>query len=181
MARARAGDGPAFDDIYRALSGPVLSYLLSQVRRREDAEDLTGQVFLEAMRGVRSFSGDSSAFKAWLFRIAHNRAVDLARRISRRPEAPLEEVELLPDPARTEDVAVAGLESERLWRAVQALPEQQRRVLVLRLGAGLSSPEIARVLGKRIGTVKALQHRAVTALARALRDLGATDEPSSSL
>src|SRR5438445_9328355 len=114
VARARAGDGPAFDDIYRALSGPVLSYLLSQVRRREDAEDLTGQVFLEAMRGVRSFSGDSSAFKAWLFRIAHNRAVDLARRISRRPEAPLEEVELLPDPLRTEDVAVAGLESERL-------------------------------------------------------------------
>src|SRR5438876_302526 len=66
VARAIAGDGLAFDEIYRLLSGPVYSYLTSQVRRREDAEDLTGQVFLEAMRGVRQFSGDGSAFRGWL-------------------------------------------------------------------------------------------------------------------
>ena len=182
VARAREGDGRAFDDIYRALAGPVFSYLSTQVRRREDAEDLTGQVFLEAMRGVRAFSGDGGAFRAWLFRIAHNRAVDLARRLARRPEATLEEADRLADPAATDERAIAGIEGEALWRAVEALPEQQRRVLALRLAGGLSSREIAEVLGKRLGTVKALQHRALISVSRTLRgQSNATEEDPPAL
>lgn len=182
VARAIKGDGRAFDEIYRALSGPVYSYLTTQVRRREDAEDLTGQVFLEAMRGVRTFKGDSSAFRGWLFRIAHNRAVDLARRLARRPESALEEAEAIPDILGTEDRALTGVAYTRIWQAVQRLPEQQRRVIVLRLGAGLSAREIAEALGKRIGTVKALQHRALVTLGRVLKDLeGATGEGSTTL
>lgn len=182
VARAGAGEGRAFDEIYRILSGSVYSYLLTQTHRREDAEDLTGQVFLEAMRGVRGFTGDASAFKGWLFRIAHNRAVDLARRLARRPEGSLEEAESLPDVLGTEERAIAGVTRERLWRAIESLPEQQRRVLALRLGAGLNAREIAEALDKRIGTVKALQHRALTSLARILRDLGdATDQPPPAL
>ena len=182
VARARSGDGRAFDDIYRLLSGPLYSYLLVQTHRREDAEDLTGQVFLEAMRGVRRFTGDGSAFKGWIFRIAHNRAVDLARRLARRPEGPLDEAEDLPTPITTEETAIAGVTRQQIWRAVEALPEQQRRVLALRLGAGLNSREIAEVLDKRVGTVKALQHRALSALARALEALAdATDPPPPAL
>lgn len=182
VARAMAGDGRAFDEIYRMLSGPVYSYLASQVRRREDAEDLTGQVFLEAMRGIRAFKGDGSAFKGWLFRIAHNRAVDLARRLARRPEASLEEAESIPEPLATEDRAISSVAAARVWKAVHALPEQQRRVLVLRLGAGLTAKEIADVLGKRVGTVKALQHRAIVTLAKTLKDLeGSTTKPPPAL
>jgi RNA polymerase sigma-70 factor (ECF subfamily) len=182
VGRAIAGDGRAFDDIYRALSGPVYSYLTTQVRRREDAEDLTGQVFLEAMRGIRSFSGDGSAFRGWLFRIAHNRAVDLARRLARRPEGTLEEAENIPEAVATEDRALGSVAAVQIWRAVDALPEQQRRVITLRLAAGLTSREIAEVLGKRIGTVKALQHRALVTLAKALKDLEeATEESPASL
>jgi RNA polymerase sigma-70 factor (ECF subfamily) len=182
VARAIAGDGRAFDDIYRALAGSVHSYLSVQVRRREDAEDLTGQVFLEAMRGVRTFRGDGSAFKGWLFRIAHNRAVDLSRRLARRPESNLDEAADIAEPVGTEDRAIAGVAHDRVWRAVRALPEQQRRVVTLRLGAGLSSREIAEVLGKRIGTVKALQHRALATLSRTLKDLeGATDDAPPAL
>ena len=179
VARAIAGDAFAFEEIYRALSGPVYSYLSNQVRRREDAEDLTGQVFLEAMRGVRTFSGDASAFKGWLFRIAHNRAVDLARRLARRPEASLEEAESVPDLVETEERALAGVLHARVWQAVRALPEQQRRVITLRLGAGLSAREIAAALGKRVGTVKALQHRALVTLSKALQDLemSTSEEP----
>ncbi len=177
VARAIAGEGRAFDEIYRALAGPVFSYLTTQVRRREDAEDLTGQVFLEAMRGIRTFKGDSAAFRGWLFRIAHNRAVDLARRLSRRPEASLEEAEAIPEALGTEDRALSGVAFARVWQAVRALPEQQRRVIVLRLGAGLSAREIAETLGKRVGTVKALQHRALVTLSRTLKDLeGSTGE-----
>ena len=182
VARAIAGDGRAFDEIYRALSGPVYSYLTTQVRRREDAEDLTGQVFLEAMRGVRTFTGDSSAFRGWLFRIAHNRAVDLARRLARRPETNLDEAEAIPDAVATEDRALTGVAYTQVWRAVQALPEQQRRVIVLRLGAGLTAREIADALGKRLGTVKALQHRALVTLSKTLKDLeGATGDAPPTL
>jgi RNA polymerase sigma-70 factor, ECF subfamily len=182
VRRAIQGDGAAFDEIYRALSGPVHSYLATQVRRREDAEDLTGQVFLEAMRGVRGFTGDSSAFRGWLFRIAHNRAVDLARRLARRPESPLEEAEAVPDLLATEDRALTSVAYARIWEAVRSLPEQQKRVIVLRLASGLTSREIADALGKRIGTVKALQHRALVTLAKVLQDLeGATTEAPPTL
>jgi RNA polymerase sigma-70 factor, ECF subfamily len=182
VARAVAGDGRAFDEIYRALSGPVYSYLTTQVRRREDAEDLTGQVFLEAMRGVRTFTGDSAAFRGWLFRIAHNRAVDLARRLARRPEAALDEAEAIPDSLATEDRALRGVAYAQVWTAVNALPEQQRRVITLRLGAGLTAREIADALGKRLGTVKALQHRALVTLAKTLKDLEeATEEAPPAL
>lgn len=182
VGRAIAGDGRAFDDIYRALAGPVYSYLTTQVRRREDAEDLTGQVFLEAMRGIRTFSGDGSAFRGWLFRIAHNRAVDLARRLARRPEGSLDEAEGIADAVATDDRAIDSVSASLVWRAVDALPEQQRRVITLRLAGGLTSREIAEVLGKRIGTVKALQHRALVSLAKALKDLeGATDEAPPAL
>jgi len=182
VARAIRGDGAAFDDIYRLLSGPIYSYLSTQVRRREDAEDLTGQVFLEAMRSVRRFSGDASAFKGWLFRIAHNRAVDLARRLGRRPEATLDEAESIPDLDDPEERAITRVAYQRIWLAVRALPEQQRRVVTLRLGAGLTAREIAEALGKRLGTVKALQHRALVTLAKSLKDLeGATDEPPPAL
>lgn len=182
VARARAGDGRAFDEIYRILSGPVYSYLITQTRRREDAEDLTGQVFLEAMRGIRGFTGDASAFRGWLFRIAHNRAVDLARRLARRREESLDEAEGVAELLGTEERAIAGVAVARVWKAIESLPEQQRRVLVLRLGAGLTAREIAEALDKRIGTVKALQHRALNSLTRALRDLGdATDRPPPTL
>src|SRR5438552_9821707 len=182
VARAIAGDGLAFDEIYRTLSGPVYTYLSTQVRRREDAEDLTGQVFLEAMRGIRGFSGDGSAFRGWLFRIAHNLAIDLARRLARRPESTLEEASSLPDANPTDEWAITRVAHARLWQALHGLPAQQRRVIVPRLGAGLTAREIADALGKRIGTVKALQHRALVTLSKVLKDLeGSTGDDRPAL
>lgn len=168
VARARDGDRSAFADLYRAFSGPLLTYLVSRVRRREDAEDLVAQTFLEAMRDIGRFSGDVSGFRAWLFRIAQHRAIDLARRRDRRGEEALEAAAGMPDPVAADEEALGRVERSRLWAAVMALPEEQRRVLVLRLGAGLTAAEIAEVVGKRTGAVKALQHRALANLAKAL-------------
>jgi RNA polymerase sigma-70 factor (ECF subfamily) len=169
VVRAQAGDRQAVGELYRALSGPLLSYLMSQVRRSEDAEDLLGQVFLDAIRDIGRFQGDASGFRAWLFRIAHNRAIDLARRLSRRAEVPLADAEAVPEESDAEEQALEGAERDRLWRAVRRLPPAQREVIALRLAAGLSSPEIASALSKRVGAVKALQHRALENLAKALQ------------
>ena len=168
LARARAGERDAMAHLYRAYAGPLLSYLATQVRRREDAEDLLGEVFLSAMRDLSSFDGEIGGFRAWLYRIATNRAIDLARRNARRPEDPL--ILVAERPAADDPAAEAfdRLERERLWRAVMGLPDAQREVLALRLAGGLSAPEIADVLGKPVGAVKSLQHRALANLTKAL-------------
>jgi RNA polymerase sigma-70 factor (ECF subfamily) len=168
LARAQAGDRHAMADLYRAYAGPLLAYLITQVRRREDAEDLLGEVFLSAMRDLDRFEGDLSGFRAWLYRIASNRAVDLARRNARRPEDPLAVAVERPGDADPAGDALDRVDRERLWRAVMALPEAQRAVVAMRLAGGLSSPEIADALGKPVGAVKALQHRALTNLTKAL-------------
>jgi RNA polymerase sigma-70 factor, ECF subfamily len=168
LARAQAGDRDAMADLYRAYSGPLLAYLITQVRRREDAEDLLGEVFLSAMRDLDRFEGNLSGFRAWLYRIASNRAVDLARRNVRRPEDPLAIAVERPGDADPAGDALGRVDRERLWRAVMALPEAQRAVVAMRLAGGLSSREIAEALGKPVGAIKALQHRALANLTKAL-------------
>jgi RNA polymerase sigma-70 factor (ECF subfamily) len=168
LERARAGDTDAIGALYRAYAGQLLSYLSTQVRRRHDAEDLLGEVFVQAMRDLAKFEGDLAAFRGWLYRIASNRAIDLGRRTARRPEEPLEAVDEQPAEGNTADEAVGREERDRLWAAVQALPPAQRDVVGLRLAGGLTSAEIAEILDKPVGAVKALQHRALVNLTKAL-------------
>jgi RNA polymerase sigma-70 factor (ECF subfamily) len=168
LVRAQAGDAHGMADLYRAYSAQLLAYLATQVRRREDAEDLLGEVFLQAMRDVPSFEGNVGGFRAWLYRIATNRAVDLARRNRRRPEEPLAIAIEQPGSADPAGEALGRVDRERLWRAVTALPEAQRQVVAMRLAGGLSAPEIAKAVGKPVGAVKALQHRALVNLTKAL-------------
>src|SRR5437879_5979719 len=89
ISRARTGEREAMAQLYSAFAPGLLSFLQTQVRRREDAEDLLGETFLSAMRDLRRFEGDSGGFRGWMYRIATNRAIDHARRSRRRPEEPL--------------------------------------------------------------------------------------------
>jgi RNA polymerase sigma-70 factor, ECF subfamily len=168
LEQAQAGDAEGMAILYRAYASPLLAYLATQVRRREDAEDLLGEVFLSAMRDVARFEGNVSGFRAWLYRIATNRAVDLARRHARRPEEPLAVAVEQPGTEDPANEALGKVDRERLWRAVMALPEAQRRVVAMRLAGGLSAPEIAKAVDKPVGAVKALQHRALVNLTKAL-------------
>ncbi|MGZ4144244.1 MAG: RNA polymerase sigma factor [Actinomycetota bacterium] len=168
LARAKAGERDAMAELYRAFAAPLLAYLNTQVRRPEDAEDVLGEVFVAAMRDLHTFVGDVGGFRAWLYRIATNRAVDLARQRSRRPEEPLAEDFDRPAASDPAAEAMGRVERDRLWVAVRALPNEQRRVVAMRLGGGLTSSEIAEVLGKPVGAVKSLQHRALANLTKAL-------------
>src|SRR5258707_7192723 len=119
LAGAQAGDKDAVAELYHAYAGPLLAYLITQVRRREDAKDLLGEVFVSAIRDLDGFEGTIGGFRAWLYRIASNRAVDLARLNARRPEEPLAVAVERPgddDPAAE---AVGRVDRERLWRAVK--------------------------------------------------------------
>ncbi len=166
LAGARRGDGRGFDVLYRTFAGAVAGYL--RARDASDPDGLTNDVFLRAFRTIHTFRGDSRRFRAWVFTIAHNTAIDDARRRRRRP----------PEVGHdgTADVAGGDVEAEVMARLAQErvdallgeLSTDQRDVLTLRVVADLSVEETAAVLGKSYEAVKALQRRGLAALRRGI-------------
>lgn len=147
-------------DAYRALAPSVLGYLRAQ--RAPDPEDLLGEVFLQVARDLPRFRGDEAALRRWVFAIAHNRLLDARRRQGRRPWA---------SPGGVPDVAgppSPDPPDPDLVDALSRLTEEQREVVVLRFVADLSLEDVARITRRKVGAVKALQHRALEALARQL-------------
>jgi len=165
---ARGGDPAGIEALYRALSGPLLSFLRTQTPSKVDAEDVLGETFVAVIRDLGAFEGGYAAFKGWAYRIATNRAIDLARKGRRRKEQSIEEAEGALSQDDPEEAAAQAAERATIWRAIRTLPEQQRLAISLRLAGDLSTAEVAEVLGKRPNAVKALQHRAMVSLAKIL-------------
>lgn len=135
---------------------------------------MLGEVFLQAVRDIAGFEGDEREFKAWIFTIAHNRLLDEARRRNRRPVEPSSEATLL-EHAPIGDAEADALErlgTQRVEAMIQALPGDQRSVLLLRILGRFTVQEVAQVIGKRPGAVKALQRRALAKIKRELEREG---------
>jgi len=164
VAAAPATDAasPLLDaaDLYRQLAPAVLGYLRSQ--GAAEPEDLLGEIFLQVVRDGGRFRGDAEAVRRWVFTIAHHRLVDAHRRSKRRP--------VLAEGPVPEGAAGAAPEplDPQLIAALAALTAEQREVVALRFVADLSIDTVAAVTGRSAGAVKALQHRALEALAREL-------------
>jgi RNA polymerase sigma-70 factor (ECF subfamily) len=171
LAAARAGDPEALGELYRTIHPPVFRYL--RVREPSEAEDLASDVWLDIASGLAGFEGDERGFRAWVFTIARRRVIDTRRRRGRRTELPLED---------RHDAAVDDVEAEALTElattealaAIGRLPEEQADVVLLRVLAGLSTEEVAAIVGKRPGNVRVLQHRALRRLAKMLAPRGVT-------
>lgn len=169
LGAARLGAAWAFEVIYRSLAPSVVGYL--RLQRVEDPEDLSSEVFVGIFRNLAGFDGDQSAFRSWVFAIAHRRVVDDHRRRARRPTSAELEVNAM-DFAGSEDTeeeAMARLSRERVVSLCDHLSPDQRDVVLLRLLGDLSLEETASALGKSVGAVKALQHRAVACLRKELQ------------
>jgi RNA polymerase sigma-70 factor (ECF subfamily) len=176
IERARQRDSAAWTAIYERYRDSIFKFFYYQVRNRQTAEDLTGGVFLEAIQAANRFSGDEKALRAWLFRIGRHNLIDHIRSSKR---AILEDIDSASErelAARTladedpEDAAMKRVLRDRVRAEVQRLSRDQREVVLLRLTGGLTSPEIAKIVGKTTGAVKALQHRAMSTLAKVLAD-----------
>jgi RNA polymerase sigma factor (sigma-70 family) len=175
LEAARGGELWALEAIYRDLAPAVLGYLRGQ--RAVEPEDLTSEVFVGVVRGLRGFQGDERGFRSWVFSIAHRRHIDERRRLARRREDAVDPSALAGPLAGSavgdvEDEAAARLGEGWAVRALDVLTEDQRSVLLLRVLADLSVEEAARLLGKRPGAVKTLQRRALASLARHLERQG---------
>lgn len=164
---AQAGSVAAFERLYRALASQVVSYL--RWHRVSDPDGVTNDVFAQVHRKLSTFQGDEQGFRSWVFTIAHHRMIDDRRRARRQPVVDGEvDVEDHRSAGDVEDDAFAILGSERVRELLAVLSADQRAVVLLRVVADLSVEDVARILGKREGAVKALQHRAMAALRRHL-------------
>jgi RNA polymerase sigma-70 factor (ECF subfamily) len=165
--RARGGDAEAVVALYQAHSPAIFRYFLLRVSERTAAEDLTGEVFEKMVAALPRYEERGLPFAAWLFRIAHDRWVDFQRRSQHRQTEPLSDW-LESDEPGTEAQALARTERARLLAVIETLTDEQRSVVQLRFVEGYSLEEVAQLLGKNTGAIKALQHRALQQLARKL-------------
>lgn len=170
VARARAGDAAAWADLYQEVGSLVVGYLRAQ--RLPDPEDVAGEVFLQMVRDLHRFDGDRDKFRSWVLTIAHHRLIDDRRRASRRPAVPMSHEDLPEEMGEDtpEDEAIARTSGSEIERHLAGLTEEQRTVILLRVVGDLTLKECASVMGKRVGAIKGLQHRAVEALRRQLAD-----------
>ncbi|MGH2450214.1 MAG: RNA polymerase sigma factor [Candidatus Limnocylindria bacterium] len=166
--RAAAGDASAFGVLYDRHYAAVYRYAFLRVRDRMEAEDVTSDVFLRALRSLHRYE-PRAPFAAWLVRIARNAIIDRARRAARLEAR--ERSLTLPEPADPEQLSIAKSEGRQLRAALERLSELQRDVLIMRYFSGLSTDEICAVLGKGPSTIRGIQHRAILALRHELEGL----------
>ncbi len=162
LVAAQAGEGWAFDELFRTWNGPMSGFV--RARGRVDVEDVVNDVFLKAFSSIGSFSGDESAFRSWLFRIARNRVIDEFRKQGRSVDtAALTHAEAVTGGDVVVD-AERNFGDERVVRLLAQLTDEQREVLALRFVADLTIDQIAHITGRRRGAVKQLQRRALRRL-----------------
>src|SRR5881397_3584133 len=164
VERAQHGDRDALEQLYLLHFDRIYSYLRVSVGNRHDAEDLTTQTFLRMLESIGRFRWRSAPFSAWLFRIAHNLAMDHFR--ARRRWQPEEEV---PEPQGSEEPsaeleAMQSIGRQSMLELIEQLSPEQQQVLTLKFVFNFPNADVAKILDKTEGAIKSLQHRALASL-----------------
>jgi RNA polymerase sigma-70 factor, ECF subfamily len=172
VERAQAGEREALEELYLLHFDRIYSYLHVSVGNRHDAEDLTTQTFLRMLEKIGRFRWQSAPFSAWLFRIAHNLAMDHFR--ANRRWQPEEEV---PEPHGSEEpsaeaAALHSIGRQSMLELIEGLSSEQQQVLTLKFVFNFTNGDVATILGKTEGAVKSLQHRALVSLQKQLERTG---------
>jgi RNA polymerase sigma-70 factor, ECF subfamily len=157
----------SFEALYRACASDLYAYVSSLLRDRAAAEDVTAQTFERALRKRRTFNAKRGTERAWLFGIARNAALDELRKRKRRAA-------LYTDPAdegpAVEDHVETSARRETVRAALMALEPAERELVALKFYAGLTNPEIAKVVGISESNAGTRLHRAVSKLREACND-----------
>lgn len=174
VSRAIRGDGDAFASLFRITLPSVYRYLYGRCGDATLAEDLAQDAYVRAMRAIRtSFKGGSSEFLAWMIRIARNRFLDHVKSGRVRWEVVVDEMPVTVATGNPESEALASVQGDELRQALARLTDEQQEIVLLRFFNGLQISEVAGATGRTEGAVKALQFRALRALARILELEGA--------
>jgi RNA polymerase sigma-70 factor (ECF subfamily) len=180
LVEAARRDPAQFEALYRKYLAQVYSFALYELRHHHAAEDATEKTFLRALAALPRFHeragaadpADASTFRVWLFRIARNVVANERRAQRRKPatslEASLDAGLTITGPDDPEAEVLTRADAAAAMRAVDRLPDDRRRAVVLRIVDELSTAEIAGILGRSEGAVRVLIHRAIRAVARDL-------------
>jgi len=170
VIRSKAGDTVAFGELVRRYQKPVFRIVLRMVKSLDDADDLTQDTFVRALRGLKTFKEEYD-FHPWLYRIAVNQAINFLNKRKRQAAVDLEDVpegdiKTGPEPESPIQAASRAELLDRVEGALERLPDEQRAVFLLRVQEGLSYEEIARTMNTPKGTVMSRLARARMALRR---------------
>jgi RNA polymerase sigma-70 factor (ECF subfamily) len=154
MQRVAAGDEGAFTELYDATSSRVYGVVLHILRSPRLAAEVTQELYLEIWRQPCRYESGSGSVLAWMMALAHNRAVERARAVSKEPADDRYPASGPREFDRFSEEIESRLNTEQAREALRALPEVQRQAVRLAYLNGYSQTEIARLLGLPLGTVK---------------------------
>ncbi|MBU2534590.1 MAG: RNA polymerase sigma factor [Chloroflexi bacterium] len=161
VKRAIGGDFAAFGDLYGIYLDRIYRYVFYQVKDKMTAEDITEEVFLKAWKAINSCKGKEQTFSSWLYRIAHNRVIDIFRSQRKAQTIDMETVAELHHPTAKIETE---LDHQEILDGVADLPPNQRQVIILKFIEDLDNREIERIIGKSQGAIRVLQTRALAKL-----------------
>ena len=167
IQRAVKGRPSAFGQLYDHYQPMIYRFVFVKVGRREEAEDLTHQVFLSAWQNIRSYEHLGFPFSSWLYQIARNQVIDHYR--TRKITVDIESVEAdLVSPSDAEMLTERKIEREVVERAIRTLKPEYQDIILLRFVEDMSIKEVSLSLQKTEGAVKLMQYRAVKELKKVL-------------
>lgn len=165
IKRAVEGDSSAFGILYDHYQPRIYRFTMVKVSHREEAEDLTHQVFLKAWQSIQSYKDLGFPFSSWLYRIARNQIADHYR--TKKEKISIEELnpeEIPAEEHHTRNALSEKVEVERVMKAVRKLKQEYQDVIIMRFVEDLALKETAAALDRSEGAVKLLQHRAIKEL-----------------
>ena len=162
LKKAQKGDSDAFSMLYKQYLPQIYRFIFLKTGEKELSEDLTSQVFLQAWRNIRKFRIRNNPFSSWLYQIARNLVIDFYRK--NKNIYSLDESISVENYDQTEDNIDKNEQKKILNEAIKELPEIQQTIIILRFVEGLSDNEISKIVKKREGTVRVIQHRAIKSL-----------------
>lgn len=164
IQNAKNGDAESFGALYDLYMPRIYRFIFLRTRRKEDAEDLTHQVFSSAWQSLRRYESRGFPFGSWLYRIASNAVIDHYR--TEKDHAPLEAIpeEFTAEAARLEEKMDTAIDLDRARALLAKLEPDQQNVILMKFVENLPNKEIAEALGKTEGAVRVIQHRAIKKL-----------------
>ncbi len=169
IARAIRGESSAFGSLYGNYQPQIYRFVYLKVSHREEAEDLTHQVFLSAWQNIHTYREQGYPFSSWLYQIARNKVIDFYR--AKKNESSLDAFD--PDAFGEKETVTERTELslglEHLKKALRGMRPEYQEIIVLRFVEELSLKEVANTLAKTEGAVKLLQHRAIKNLRALLK------------
>lgn len=169
LERAIRGESSAFGLLYDKYQPKIFRFIFLKVSNREEAEDLTHQVFLSAWQNIGRFKDEGLPLSSWLYAIARNRVIDFYR-TKKRTESIDENTDdvLTLATATLEDDVIHKIDLESVYKALKSLPSEYQEIVIMRFVEGLNPSEISKATGKNQGAIRVIQFRALQKLKKML-------------